>query len=177
MVNFIINGKPEKISKEELRCILQAQATILEFHNKKPQFALDNNVYVLVTKSKKTLGKTKNGKQAIGRSCRTRILLASWLDFGTMFTAACHEVIHYFNPDFPNHQTEKLTTTLNAKLNPSTAQIYNVLIEGIYRRAAFIAHTKLSYKPGGKDFYDQSEWSIVEVVNDGKKYRKFVKEK
>ena len=173
MVNFVIRGTLEKVSKEELRCMLQAQATVLEFHKKKPQITFDNEVHVLVTKSKTTLGKTKKGKQAIGRCEHTRIVLASWLDFKQMFTTSCHEVIHYFNPDFPRHQTEKLTTTLNSKLNPTVAMIYNILIEGIYERAGYIAHTKISYKPNGEDFYDSSEWNIAENIIEGKKYRKF----
>lgn len=171
MVSFIIKGNPKYVSKEELRCILQAQATVMEFHKLIPKCDVKNNAILVKIGDEKRLGTTKMGNQATGKAYSWGIMLGDWLKFKSMFTVGCHEVIHEYT-DFEPGTEEKLTSTLNAKLNPSVAEIYNSLIGGVYQRAAFIAHTKISYKPQGKDFYDDSEWDIVEVNEAGKKYRK-----
>lgn len=173
MVNIVIRGRPEKVSKEELRSMFQAMICLQEFHNKKPQFVLDNTIYISVTKCKNRLGKCMDGSQAAGRCLKTGILVASWLSFEHMFTCASHETIHYFNPDFPDGHREWLTSTLNNRLNPSAVEIYNALIEGVYERAAYFAHTKISYKRKKKDEYNKDEWNIVECSDAGARYRKF----
>jgi hypothetical protein len=174
MVNFEIHGTPDNVSKEELRCMLQAMATIQEYHNKKPKFIKDNKIRVIVTNNKKMLGKTKYGGQAAGSCCSNKILIGGWFDFNQTFTIACHEVIHYFNPDFPKELVEWLTSTLNNRLKPSVANIYNGLIEGVYERAGYFAHTKIAYKQKNNDAYNHTEWNVVECSEAGKKYRKIV---
>ncbi len=165
MVNFKIIGKAEKVSKEEIRCMVHAQATIMEFHNKKPIHPIKENTIMV---------KLVDGFEGnvVGKSKREGIEIKKNLPFKKMFTVSCHEVIHQYN-NFPDGEREKLTTTLNARLNPTVAEIYNILIDGVYKRAGYFAHTKISYKPKGKDYYDQSEWDIVEVSKNGRKYRRF----
>lgn len=174
-VNFKVFGQHESISKEELRCMFHATAAIMELHNKKPKMPLgDNNqIFVLVTNDKRKLGKTKDGKQAVGKAFtkEPRIHIASWLNFNDTFTTAIHETIHIFNK-FPKGKIEKLTSTLTAKLKPSITNLYNAMIEGIYQRAAYFAHTQITYGPLGKDFYDSAQWITTECSDKGKKYRK-----
>jgi len=155
--------------------MFHATASILELHKKKPKMPMgkDNEILVKVTKNKKLLGKTKNGKQAVGKASRKYpiIHIASWQDFNGTFTTAIHETIHIFN-DFPPDKVEKLTSTLTAKLKLSITNLYNNMIECFYQRAAFFAHTKISYEPKGKDFYDPSQWIPIECSDYGRKYRK-----
>ena len=185
-MNFIVKGKHDKISKEEIRAMFQATSCILEYHNQvptvyeryknsvmdMPEHLKDNSVLVKIISNKEHFGKTKTGSNAIGYAFCYKgfIEIASWKSFNTTFALCIHEVIHlYF--DFPNDMCEKLTSTLTAKLKPAIAKIYEVLIDGVYQRAAFIAHTKIAYRPKGDDYYDNDQYKELDIKTV-KKYRR-----
>ena len=179
MVNFEIRGTPENVSKEEIRSILQATSCVLEFHKMKPKMPFKNNtIIVKIIHDEKKMPICRKSKHnpkphAIGTANNHQpiIELGGWIKFSSCFTTCIHELIHIYN-NWDDSKCEKLTSTLTAKLKPTITQIYNILIDGVYQRAGYIAHTKISYKPKGEDFYDKSEWNIVEVTDKGKKYRK-----
>ena len=186
-MNFIVKGKHDKISKEEIRAMFQATSCILEFHKQVPiayrryrngdnglpeYLKYDNSILVKIISDKDYFGKTKTGSKSIGHVFRYKgfIEIASWKSFNTTFAMCIHEVIHlYF--DFPNDMCEKLTSTLTAKLKPTIAKVYEVLIDGVYQRAAFIAHTKIAYRPKGDDYYDNDQYKELDIKTV-KKYRR-----
>jgi hypothetical protein len=167
MVSFIIKGKHDFISREEIRAMLQATSCIIEYHRIKP-ISDKPTVTVTITNDRNAF---KDDYIGYAWDNDGKILLASWRNFQETFTICIHEVIHlYF--DFKIY-TEKLTSTLTCKLKPSIAKVYDVLIDNVYQRAGFIAHTKIAYLPKGrKDFYDDSQYKKVDVNNKGKQYRK-----
>ena len=175
MTYFSIRGTCKNVSTEELRCMLQASATVLELHGKQLSNMRRHDGKIIVKLvDKKRLGKTRISKrQCTGRAYRRsqRILLGEWLGFSDLFTVVVHEMMHLYI-EFPEDNSENLTCKLTAKLKPSIARVYNGLIEGYYRRAAFFAHTKISYPKEGPDSYDDIQWTSVELSETGKKYRK-----
>lgn len=185
-MNFIVKGKHDKISKEEIRAMFQATSCILEFHKQipiayqkyknsmmdMPEHLKDNSVLVKIISDREYFGKTKTGSNSIGHafSYKGFIEMASWKSFNSTFTLCIHEVIHlYF--DFPDEMCEKLTSTLTAKLKSAIAKVYEVLVDGVYQRAAFIAHTKIAYKPKGDDYYDNGQYRQLDIKTV-KKYRR-----
>jgi hypothetical protein len=80
-------------------------------------------------------------------------------------------MIHIFI-DFKDSECEKLTSTLTGKIKKDVVRIANILVKNTYQRAAFIAHTKIAYKPKGKDHYDNSQYHQRHQISHGKKYRK-----
>ena len=74
----------------------------------------------------------------------------------------------------PYRTREKCTSTLNSKLKKDISTIYKVLVENVYQRSAYIAHTKIAYVAKGKDHYDSHEHKHVptDVSECGEKYRK-----
>ena len=72
----------------------------------------------------------------------------------------------------PHGSKEKCTSTLTGKLKGDVTAIYNVLIEGVYKRAGYIAHRLIGYKTQDGDYYDKSQWDVKGVSVHGKKYRK-----
>jgi len=168
MVRIDIKGKHNKLSKEEIRAMFQAAICILEFHKMRPKMncpELQITIKILSEKGKML-------KEAGGKASRKNpvVYIRRNSTFQWTFGIAIHETIHIYN-DFPANMEEKLTSTLTAKLKPTIAKIYNILIDGVYERAAYIAHTKISYKPEGEDFYDKAENKAVELSHVGEKYR------
>jgi hypothetical protein len=92
----------------------------------------------------------------LGNCCGSRIDLRADLQPEEMLTTCVHEVIHACI-SFPAGQVEKCTTTLCSKIKADVLRIADVLLEGTYRRAAYIAHTRIHYPPKGDDFYDPDE--------------------
>jgi hypothetical protein len=84
-----------------------------------------------------------------------------------MATAIVHEFIHAMCGDFGEGTDEKCTSTLTAKLKPEVKVLADQLLDGTYRRAAFIAHTKLSYRnaEGEEDYYDRAQDDEVGVTD------------
>ena len=167
---FIIKGRPTKISMEEFRAMLYAASCVLEFHNK-TTYENKYPIYVEIVDS--IPGKTKTGGKIAGQADRKnrKIKLVGHYDLDDMFTHVIHEMIHIYIP-MPEKYVEKSTSTLTNRLKPTISEIYDSLIEGIYERAAYIAHTKISYKPEGADYYDPEQYEPVEISDIGKKYRR-----
>lgn len=179
MAIFNIKGKAEKVSKEEIRAMLVASSTVLEFHKKSTKGDI-GVVNVLLTERKNLtdVGKGKSrGKNVVGDAHRgDRIIrLDKSLPWDDMFTVVLHEVIHIYIP-LPDSRIEKATCMLTNRLKPWVGDIYQVLVEGIYERAGYIAHCKISYKTtDGVDDYDKAQWSEWDVSNyHGEQYRKKV---
>lgn len=99
-----------------------------------------------------------------------------WLEkrkepFSCFATTAVHEMIHIYMP-FAKTENEKLTSTLTARLKPDIIKMANILVENTYKRAAYIAHTKIAYKPKGKDHYDDEQYHKRHDPSKGSKYRR-----
>jgi hypothetical protein len=97
------------------------------------------------------------------------ILLDKDNDPETMAVAIVHEFVHAMCGDFGDDTDEKCTSTLTAKLKPDIKVLADQLIEGTYRRAAYVAHTKLSYRTEGGDYYDSAQFDEMGVTD---KYNK-----
>ena len=175
---FNIKGKIEGISKEEIRAIFHACDVILQYHNVTSKY---NTITVLLTDE--DLGKTEYVKDGfkvvstvVGRACIREgiIKVSTEVNTFTKFTTvSLHEMIHFYF-EFPDECEEKLTSTLTGKLKPDVIRIANILVENTYKRAAYIAHTKISYKPKGNDFYDNEQYHNNHEKSTGIKYRSVV---
>lgn len=160
----------EKISKEELRAILTAACSVMEYHNHN-LYENVNKIDVYI-KEGRYLEKKENGKNVIGRAFYKgrKIVLASKLPFQKALTTSIHEIIHLYKR-FDKNEIEKCTSTLCSKIKPDIAKLYEILVENTHERAAYFAHTKITYKPEEHDYYDEKEHDHVDVIEKGKKYR------
>lgn len=164
---FEIKGKPTKVSIQELRALLHATKTILTFHN---QSLITPSDVIKITLVKK-LPAEYEGFVGFANSLMNEITMLDSFEFSEMATVVIHEIIHlYF--DFNEIEQEKLTSTLTAKIKGDVVRMANILAENTQQRAAYIAHTKIAYKPSGSDFYDQSQYHANHEQSTGKKYRK-----
>jgi hypothetical protein len=167
-MKFEIKGNIEGISKEEIRAVFHACDVILQYHNVRPLCDI-----ITVKLTNEDLGLTKTGDKVVGnaniKECIIKIINEK-RTFSSFVTIALHEMIHlYFR--FPDGIEEKLTSTLTSKLKSDVVRILNILVENTYKRAAFIAHTKISYLPEGTDFYDNDQYRKDHEESKGKKYR------
>jgi len=173
-MKFNIKGKIEGISKEEIRAIFHACDVVLQYHNVTPRFNTITTIRIILTDE--DMGYTKTGLKVVGEAyIKAGIIKVSnkEKEFSDIVTISLHEMIHlYF--EFPDGTKEKLTSTLTGKLKPDVVRITNILVENTYKRAAYIAHTKISYKPEGKDFYDQTQYHNNHEDSKGIKYRKSI---
>jgi len=171
MATIKVKGSPNQISKEELRAMVSSASLVMEFHNHKLKDN-KNTIKVHLKPGKKLKGKTKTGKDVIGRAYWKGRMIELPKDMGLQktFTVSIHEVVHLYKR-FPPDTSEKCTSTLVARLKPDVAQIYNSLVKDIYKRAAYIAHTKISYTADGEDHYDSEEHKDVNLSKEGVQYR------
>lgn len=158
---IVIKGTMEGIKTEELRAMVMASMTVCEFHNKTLMGGNDVTVTIV---TKKELNKDHDGN-AIGDSNRAKRAIRI-VDFtenpNVIFTNVIHEVLHlYF--DLPWDRTEYATCKLVNRLAPTIVEIYESLAEGVYQRAGYIAHAKISYVPEGDDDYDDCQWDVPDV--------------
>jgi len=160
---FKITGKAMYVSKEEVRAMLHAIDVVLCYHN-----AGDQTLPIMV-KIRHDL--KLSGKKVDGLCCGRNVYLDADLKSPSMLTTIIHEMIHvYF---YWENGLEKITSTLTARMKADVARIANVLVENTYRRAGYIAHTKISYRLKGrrKDYYDSEEEHLNHEDSNGKKYR------
>ena len=149
-----INGKPTNVSKEYVRSWVSASACVLAHHG----YIVDlDTLLVRLLDSV-----VSDGGAAAGASYlhHNTIEVNKHLDAASMSTVVLHEIIHRATaPDgFGEGTDEKCTSTLNARLHDDVAKIAKVLIDGTYKRAAYFAHTKISYRTD-EDHYDSAEWN------------------
>jgi len=171
MANLDIKGSPKQISKEELRAMVSSAAMVMEFHNHE---LIDgkNTITVQLKPGKKLKGKTKTGKDVVGRAYwkKAKIAIPRNMGLQKTFSVCTHEVIHLYKR-FPPNTSEKCTSTLVAKLKPDIAQIYDAIVRDIYKRAAYIAHTKISYTTDEEDHYDPAQHDEIPLSDEGIQYR------
>jgi len=174
MVNFDIKGTCEFVSKEEVRAMLHAAATVLEYHKWTSEHPV---VTVYLTNDKRRLGKAPKSKSkdkdAWGRANWRDgwVMVKRDLDFDSTFTVVIHEVIHIYGK-FDYDETECITSTLTDRLKPFIFDIYKTLIKDVYKRAAYIAHCKIAYKPEDEDHYNREQWDKeIDDKHVGLKYR------
>ena len=157
--------KPLNTSKEQIRSFLTASYTVLGYHNLFPRATVDVGIYDLT-------GEKYKGSAGIYIHSANTIGLEKTLCPEDMLTACLHESIHSVI-DFGKGTDEKCTSTLTSKLKPDVAYIAQLLLNNTYQRAAYIAHTKLSYRSKSGDFYDDSQFRVIGVKpkygNKGKK--------
>ncbi len=146
MTIFQLTGKPTRCSREYVRAWLHASACVLAFHNKH----LPPIVHVDFTDDLRD--------QVVGTwsASQSRICLKTDLRPEAMATTVLHEVIHGACGDFGDHTDEKCCSTLTARLKPHVNSLAQPLVDGVYKRAAYIAHTKLAYVTDD-DYYDQDQ--------------------
>lgn len=150
---FKITGKARHVSREQLRSFLHAAEVVLGYHGLVPTHPV---VYVSVR------WRIKRGSRGLWLPGGT-IYLDARLDLEQMLTTVIHEMIHECRA-FPDGTDEKCVSTLTARIKPDVLKIADVLVDGCYRRAAYVAHTKLAYPTkDSKDFYDPAQDAAVGV--------------
>lgn len=161
MITHQLKGKHKFVSKEQVRCFFDAAYAVLGNHGLFPKQTV--NIYI----KDKIPGTTAIGGNPIAGIWIPSKSQINISHIGTyseeiLLTICLHEAIHSVI-QFPPETLEKCTSTLTAKLKPAVAKVAEVLLDGIYQRAAYIAHTKISYKAKGKDHYDYSQFNKVGV--------------
>lgn len=154
----IARGWTSQVPRLQVRAFLQASYTVLGFHGLYPsQTVRVELVKNLFLHDVKCIGVWFPGVIQLDRDN----------DPETMLTACLHEAIHSVIA-FPDGTDEKCTSTLCARLKPDVHRVAEILLENIYQRAAYIAHTKIAYVAKDGDYYDQDQCLPVGV----QKYRK-----
>jgi hypothetical protein len=164
---FDIKGKPTRVSREYVRAWLHASLSVLEYHN----LHLGGPVTVrFVPQSKlgKLHVKGREDEPAAGywqASTRTIAIKRDSSREG-MATHILHELVHACAGDFDMHEgddtDEHCCSTLTAKLKPTVAKLADILLDGTYQRAAFVAHTKMAYRVQ-EDRYNSAQHERVGV--------------
>lgn len=151
---IILKGRATNVSREQVRAFLYATLLVLGFHNHYPPI-----LPLKVTLKKRLAG------DCMGIHWNGYIELRASLDPENMLTTCVHEVIHACIK-FPPGTSEMCTSTLCAKIKPTVAQLSEILLDGTYKRAAYLAHTKIHYrvKNGQPDTYNGAEDKPVGVV-------------
>ncbi|KAB2638535.1 MAG: hypothetical protein DVB25_07550 [Verrucomicrobia bacterium] len=171
-----IIGTAKHVSKEQLRAFIHATAILLSYHNQDQPWKIIVELYpklnefmsihgeqvgdcvnypITVNITGETRASTKKMKYAVIRLLRS-------LEPEVMLTTCVHEVIHAFMT-FPPDTSEACTTRLCAKIKPDVNQIAKILLNNTYKRAAYIAHTKISYVAKDGDFYDAAQNAKIGV--------------
>jgi hypothetical protein len=165
-VIFNIKGRAGHVSRQELRALLHATCTILSYHNIKLLTPADTICVRLVA----MFEDNSAGKAFLERN---EICLLAGLPYSQMATVVIHELIH-LHVSYEASE-EKLTSTLTGKIKDDAIRLANVLAENTQKRAAYFAHTKISYKPAdGSDFYDQEQYHINHADSTAAKYRRSI---
>mgnify|MGYP003119098739 FL=1 len=166
--HFELRGRSDHVSREFIRGWIHATTCVLAYHG----YLLD--LHVLTVKVRRLPEGT------FGLACQDdyTIELSQVCKREELATTIVHECIHLAIGDFGEGTDEKCTSTLTARLKPEIEPMATALIDGTYRRAAFIAHTKkkqgggnMAYRnpEGEDDCYDTAEDVEVGVTD---KYHK-----
>jgi hypothetical protein len=151
---------PEYISTQEIRAIIQATAVVCGYHNHPIPVCMD----LTLTETMKELGKNKitgggNWGCAWPRSSRMSV----WGGIPTKHgftTTLIHEVLHLCA--WHEGGQERPTSTLTARLKPVVIQLAKTLARGTQQRAAWFAHTKISYRrKKSQDSYNGEQWKFT----------------
>jgi hypothetical protein len=154
---IILKGKADHVSREQVRAFLTASVTVLGYHNRWPRI-----VPIRVTIVRTLILRGTNGWSGCYDPDDGSICLLASLYHEAMLTTCVHEMIHACIR-FPPETTEKCVSTFTAKIKRDVLTIADTLTAGTYKRAAHLAHTRLSYRAQGKDSYDQAQHAHVGV--------------
>lgn len=173
---FDIQGRPKRgpsvknISVTEVKALLHASDVILSYHGYSPVLSVITIKFI-----KEFKGVTKTGEKIAGDASYSEsfIRIEQGLNWQSMAITIIHEMIHCYI-DFPYHETEANTSNLTNKLKKDILDVYNILVDGTFRRAGYFAHTKISYPPkeGEPDFYAEQWDGIYTIENKGKRFQK-----
>ncbi len=150
----IKGGKSQSVSKEQIRAFFTACYAVLGYHGLYPKKTVD--VYI----KKSIPGRTVvEGGPIAGQwhPLDSKIEIADTSKAENMLSIILHEVIHSVI-QFPPETLEKCTSTLTGKLKPDVCKLAELLLENTYQRAAYIAHTKISYRAKAGDHYDNDQY-------------------
>jgi len=150
-MRFVIHGRPRHVSLEQLRAFLTASLMVLGYHK------LDPRILPIMVRIRRKLDVAGRYHHAIGL-----MELRADLDPEEMLTVVLHETIHAC-ARFPSGTEEKCVSTLTARMKPDVLRIADILLHGTYKRAAFLAHAKLSYVARAGDFYDPAQHKRIGV--------------
>jgi hypothetical protein len=148
---IVLKGKAEHVSREQIRAFLHATVAVLSFHNRPPRFS---TLTVIIH---------KRLDGSMGWHLDGKIELCGTLSPEDMLTTCVHEIIHACI-EFPDETKEKCTSTLCGKIKGDVAKLANILLDNTYKRAGYLAHTKMAYRARNGDHYDKAEDEPVGVV-------------
>lgn len=147
---FLLFGRPTGVSREQLRAFLSAAAIVLAYHGWTP-----SNTVCVKLRRRLPVANADGVYQRTERGAHY-IFLFSDLGPEAMLTTVVHEWIHACR-SFPEGTEEKIVSTLTARLKPDVHRVARVLLNGTYRRAAYLAHARLSYVTKNGDHYDRDQ--------------------
>jgi hypothetical protein len=152
---FTLRGKADLVGREQVRSFLAGSLIVLGYHDWVPErLPLDVRIRKKLDRPD-WIGSWHPDRRVIElRASNTP---------EQMLTACVHEVIHATRR-FPAHTLEKCTSTLTARLKPDVLHVADLLLVGCYKRAAFLAHTKLSYRTEAGDHYDDAQHDDAGVI-------------
>jgi|GEM_PF-2817131 len=161
-MRFKIRGTAMDCSREYIRAWLHASACVLAYHGK-----------ILPGEIKVRIAYMPGGDHGEWDAPKRTIWLHRRLDAEDMATTILHEVIHATCGSFGADTDEKCTSTLTARLRPDVKVLAQTLVDGTYKRAGYLAHTKLSYITD-EDHYDSAEDDPIGVKDRYGKRKKEV---
>lgn len=169
-MKFNITGHKHKVlSKEELRAILHACATVCSYHGLHPyNDVVKVRLRNVIKHKNKITGDDTCGGQA--QYLTSTMWIVNKYNFQGTVSVVLHEYLHLVKKIWP----EKVVSTLEIKLKRDVIAIANSLVKNTYQRAAFIAHAKIGYKlkAGEKDHYNpKSSYHKTNQKSQGRKYR------
>jgi len=171
MIKFENLGAAENVSSEFIRAWAWAARAVLGFHNMSESPA--GQVVRVCVLEPGTAGLHEAFSARIKSTsfhgpsiCKVSLIsLAKGNSPEDMAMAIVHEFVHAMCGNFGEDTNEKCTSTLTAKLKPDIKVLADLLIDGTYRRAAYIAHTKLSYRTEDGDYYDNAQHEDLGVTD------------
>lgn len=164
-MTFMIKGTSNPCSKVFVRAWFHASQCVLAFHGK----LLPETITVRLLQH--PIDDDEDDTQGIWFPSVREIHLVRSLEPEPMATTILHEVIHAACGDFGEGTDEKCCSTLTAKLKPDVALLAQPLIDRTFRRAAFLAHTRISYPTDDGDHYDPNQWTQVGTTDRYKRKR------
>jgi hypothetical protein len=153
-----IKGRPRRVSREFVRAWCQATVCVLSYHNRPSAGGGGGRVEVKLIDDLAQEGGWSPGE----------IALNSELGAEMMATTIVHELVHECCGNFGEGTEEKCTSTLTARLKPLIKPLAESLMEHTYRVAAYLAHTRMSYRTD-TDHYDPAEDRAIGVVDRRKR--------
>lgn len=167
MIRYLKLGDAEHVSPEFIRAWCWATQTVLGFHNMNhSRFGQSVRVSALEPGVSGLMTPYPNGRNTA--ITVPLIELSLHLNPEDMATTIVHEFIHAMCGDFGEGTDEKCTSTLTAKLKPEIQLLAKPLLDGTYRRAGIIAHTKMSYRNKSirrVDYYDDAQDDPIGVTD------------